>query len=298
VRVIYKKLKIKDCGLINWFLRQKTSNIDSRSLQIVEIQQAHKILFSLFTRYGDTIINITVIQEFVEHYPDKEYLILCPRQMYPYVKELLPKARCLSLNKRNLFDMIRVHRLLKKWNPEIGFNPWSNGLDSCYFLTYCKRFQCYKDYLRPEFINHYEVVRNYLLLPEKIWKVNQLNLKKDYKKILICPQSTDLNRSIPSVQLDALLSDLKDKYQNPEITIASMDRLYYRSKYSQFVFKKTAQSSWQFIDLVKKSGLIITADSGPLHISLAFKKDTQAYFYSTNPKRVVKSGSILDIVMN
>lgn len=284
--------------MINWFLRQKTSNIDSRSLQLVEIQQANKVLFSLFTRYGDTIINLMVIQEFIEQYPDKEYLILCPRQMEPYVNELLPKVHCLALNKRNLFDMIRVHRLLKEWNPEIGFNPWSNGLDSCYFLTYCKRFQCYKDFLRPEVINHYEVVRNYLLLPKQDWKIKQLNLKKNYQKVLICPQSTDANRSISSVQLDALLSELGDRYQNPKITIAAMDKLYFRNKCNQFLFKKTAQSSQQFIDLVKNSDFVISSDSGPLHISLAFKKDTQAYFYSTKPKLVVKSKSILDIVLN
>jgi len=282
--------------LINWFLRQKTSNIDSRLLQLVEVQQANKVLFSLFTRYGDTIINLMVIKEFIEQYPDKEYLILCPRQMKPYVNELLPKLHCLALNKRNLFDMMRAHRLLKKWNPEIGFNPWSNGLDSCYFLTYCKRFQCYKDFLRPEVINHYEVVRNYLLLPKQAWKIKQLNLKKNYKKILICPQSTDSNRSISSVQLDALLSELGDKYHNPEIMIAAMDKFYFKDGCSKFLFEKTAKSSRQFVNLVKESGLVIAADSGPLHIALALKKDTQAYFYSTNPRYVLKSRSILDII--
>jgi len=283
--------------LINWFLRQKTSNIDSRLLQLVEVQQANKVLFSLFTRYGDTIINLMVIKEFIEQYPDKEYLILCPRQMKPYVNELLPKLHCLALNKRNLFDMMRAHRLLKKWNPEIGFNPWSNGLDSCYFLTYCKRFQCYKDFLRPEVINHYEVIRNYFLLPKKAWKIKQLNLKKNYKKILICPQSTDSNRSISNIQLDGLINNINDKYRNPEIIIAAMDKLYFQDSCSQFLFKKTAQSSLQFINLVKDSGMIIAADSGPLHIALALKKDTQAHFYSTNPKYVVNCGSILDIVL-
>jgi len=283
--------------LINWFLRQKTSNIDSRLFQLVEIQQANKVLFSLFTRYGDTIITLMVIQEFIEQYPDKEYLILCPRQMEPYVNEILPGVHCLALNKRNLFDMIRAHRLLKKWNPKIGFNPWSSGLDSCYFLTYCKRFQCYKDFLRPEVINHYEVVRNYLLLPKQAWKIKQLNLKKNYKKILICPQSTDSNRSISSVQLDALLSELGDKYHNPEIMIAAMDKFYFKDGCSKFLFEKTAKSSRQFVNLVKESGLVIAVDSGPLHIALALKKDTQAHFYSTNPRYVVNFGSILDIVL-
>lgn len=279
-------------------MRHKTSGIDSRPLELVDIQQADKVLFSLFTRYGDTIIDLVVIQEFIAQYTDKEYLVLCPRQMVPYVNELLPGVCCVALNKRNLIDMIKTDRLLKRWKPDIGFNPWSNGLDSCYFLTYCKRFQCYKDFFKPKIINHYEVVRKYLLLPEQAWNINQLSLKKNYKKILICPQSTDPNRSISSAQLDELLFDLNNKYHNPEVTIASIDKLYFKNECNQFLFKKTAQSSRQFVELVKKSGLIIASDSGPLHISLAFKKDTQAYFYTTDPRIVVKCESILDVILD
>jgi len=41
-------------------------------LELEDIQQASKVLFSLFTRYGDTIIDLAVIKEFIEHYPDKK----------------------------------------------------------------------------------------------------------------------------------------------------------------------------------------------------------------------------------
>ena len=122
--------------MINTFLNFKTKNIVSQSFDLEEIQSANKVLFSLFTRYGDTIIDLVAIEEFIELYPNKEYLVLCPRQMKPYVNELLPDIDCISLNKRNLFDMLKVNHVLKKWCPDVGFNPWSNGLDSCYFLTY------------------------------------------------------------------------------------------------------------------------------------------------------------------
>jgi len=281
--------------MINSFLRFKTQNADSRALKLKDIQQASKVLFSLFTRYGDTIIDLVIIKEFIEYYPNKEYLILCPRQMQPYVNELLPNIECITLNKRNLFDMLKINRKLKKWQPDIGFNPWSNGLDSCYFLTYCKKFHCYKDFDRPDVVNHYQVVRRYLQLPEKEWKIDELILKQDYQKILVCPQSTDLNRAISSAQLDELISDLNNKYQNAKITIASMDKSHFRDKCNYFLFKKSAQSSKQFIDLVKGSDFVISSDSGPLHIALALSKDVLAFFCTTSPEIVVKSDSCLKV---
>jgi len=281
--------------MINSFLRFKTKYVDSQSSKLKDIQKANKVLFSLFTRYGDTIIDLVVIKEFIEYYPDKEYLILCPRQMQPYVNELLPNIECIALNKRNLFDMFKINQKLKKWQPDVGFNPWSNGLDSCYFLTYCRNFLCYKDFDRPDVINHYQVVRRYLQLPEKEWKIDELVLKQDYQKILVCPQSTDLSRAISSVKLDELIFDLNDKYQNPEITIASMDKSHFRNKCNHFLFRKSAISSQQFIDLVKQSDFVVSSDSGPLHIALVLNKDVLAFFCTTNPEIVVKSGSYLKV---
>jgi len=275
--------------MINSFLRFKTQNVDSKELKLEDIQQASKVLFSLFTRYGDTIIDLVVLKEFIEHYPDKEYLILCPRQMKPYVNELLSNIECIALNKRNLFDMLKINRKLKKWQPDIGFNPWSNGLDSCYFLTYCKNFLCYKDYDRPDVVNHYQVVRRYFQLPEQEWKIKKLNLKDNYQRILICPQSTDRNRGISKDEIDALITDFNTKYHNPDITIASMDATHFRSNCQQFLFSKSSQSSAQFINLIKSSNLVVCSDSGPLHISSALDKDIIAVFYVTNPEVVLNT---------
>ncbi len=284
--------------MINIFLRFKTKYVNVEPLSIKEIQKSSKVLFSLFTRYGDTIIDLVIIKEFIEFYPNKEYLILCPRQMKPYVNELLPDIESIAINKRNIFDMLKTSSVLKKWQPDIGFNPWSNGLDSCYFLTYCKKFLCYKDFKRPYIINHYQVVRRYFQLPEKEWKIEKLILKKSYQKILICPQSTDPYRSISNVKLDKLISDINSKYQHVEITIASMDDSHFRDEYSNFRFRKSAKLSQQFIDLVKISDYVMSSDSGPLHIALALNKDVSAFFNDTSAEIVVKSGSHLKVHNN
>jgi ADP-heptose:LPS heptosyltransferase len=153
----------------------------------------------------------------------------------------------------------------------------------------------YKDFDKPNIINHYQVVRRYLKLPEKDWVIKELVLKESYQKILICPQSTDTNRNLPDDQLDKLILDFQKMYQQPEITIASMDKSDFRDGCNKFILEKTAHSSEQFIDLIKKSGLVVCPDSGPLHIALALKKDLLAFLRITVPDIIINSGSCLII---
>ena len=281
--------------MINYYLKYKTRKISSIPPSTDDIKESGKILFSIFTRYGDTIIDLMIIKEFVKKYPNKEYLIICPKQMEPYVNEFLPSIKCKAFNKRNLFEMVKVIKLLKSERFDIGFNPWSNGLDSCYFISFCKNFLFYKDFDRPSNINHYEVVRRYLKLPEKIWKINDLTLKESYNKILICPASTDIQRNISSAQLDRIILNLNKMYNHPQITIASMNQSDYRVGCQKFVFEKSLHSSNRFLEIMKQTSLIICSDSGPLHIALALKKDLIAVFSSTEPKVVINSGSTLII---
>ena len=281
--------------MINWFFQYKANKMINHEINISDIQNSKKILFCLFTRFGDTIIDLVIIKEFIEEYPDKDYLILCPKQMRPYVNEIIPNVRCMAINKRNLFELLKIDLVLKKWRPDIGFNPWSNGLDSCFFISYCKKFLFYKDFLKPQTINHYQVVRRYLNLKEKEWKIVNLVSKGNYKNILICPQSTDNERSILSDQLDKIISEVESDFDSPDITIASMSVDYLRDNVNSFVFKKNAISSQNFIKLVKGSDLIICADSAPLHIANALKKHVFAVFNSTKPEVVLNSGDKLTI---
>ena len=282
--------------MINFFLKFKTRKHKNSPPDIDDINNANKILWAIFTRYGDTIIDLVVIKEFIERYPDKEYLILCPRQMKPYVSELLPNIECFALNKRNLLDMIKANKLLKKKRPDIGFNPWSSGLDSCFFLTYCKKYLCYKNFKRPKIINHYQVVRRYLQLPEHDWGISELTLKGNYQKILICPQSTDSDRSISSDQLDKFILNFRQKNNNAEITIASMSKRHFRKGCNQLLFEKTAQSSQQLINLMKRSDFIVCSDSGPLHIASALNKSLMAVFKVIKPDIVLNAGSTVSII--
>ncbi len=281
--------------MVNSFFKFKVKSAKPSLPSYLDIERSKKILFSIFTRYGDTIISIVVIKEFIKKFPNKKYLILCSRQMEPYVKELLPRLECVSLDKRNLLDVIKLNSTLKKRKIDIGFNPWSFGYESSYFLTYCQNFFFYKDYKKSKQVNHYEVVRQYLYLEPKKWLISDLVTGSNYKKILICPHSTDSSRSIPNIKIDNVVSNLLQKYPNSEITIASMDRADFRLTHNQFYFNKTAESSQNFIDLVKQSDLMVCADSGPLHIANALNKPLIAFFNTTKPEIVINSGDALNI---
>ena len=281
--------------MINWFYQFKTKKLIDNNINFEDISKSKKILFCLFSRYGDTIINLVVIKEFIEEHPNKDYLILCPKQMQPYVHEIVPNIRSIGINKRNFFEIFKINIFLKKWVPDIGFNPWSNGFESCYLLSYCKKYKFYKNFFKPKVINHYQVVRKYLNLKEKKWDIEELSLKKCYKKILICPQSTDIDRSISNQQLDAITYKAKFDFKALTITIASLSSEYFRSDYISFGLKKNAKTSKTFIQLLKNSDLIICADSAPLHLANALNKDVIAVFNFTKPEIVINSGDKLSI---
>lgn len=277
--------------MINYYLKIKSKDLKSEPPTKEDIRKSQKILFSIFTRYGDTIIDLVVIKEFINKYPNKEYLIICPKQMEPYVHEILPNIECYAFNKRNLIEFNSVVKLLKNKAFDIGFNPWSNGSDSCFYLSFCKKFLLYKDFEKPKKINHYQVVRQYLKLPDKEWKLSNFKLKKNYSKILICPHSTDINRNIPSEKINTVVYNIKKNFNRPQITIASMDSSCLRMDCENFILKKSANSSNKFLSIMKQSSLVICSDSGPLHIALALRKDVVAFMSSTKPQNVFNTES-------
>ena len=128
--------------------------------------------------------------------------------------------------------------------------------------------------------------------------MNKLTLKDNYKKILICPQSTDTKRNFSIDKLDKLLTNLQKIYKEPEITIASIDKSYFRDNCNKFLFEKKDYSSIKFIELMKNSDLVVCPDSGPLHIALALKKDLMVFMTVTIPEIVINTGSSLIKITN
>ena len=118
------------------------------------------------------------------------------------------------------------------------------------------------------------------------------------KRVLICPESTDSERSISIGQINKIIKEIKYNFGNPLFTIASVTPKYRHSNCNNFFFKKTNKSSRNFIKLVKDSDLVICCDSAPLHIAQVFKKNILAVFTATNPEIVLNSGSKINLYNN
>ena len=55
--------------MINYYFKNKMKKIISIPPKINDIRTSKKILFSIFSRYGDTVISLVVVREFIEKYP-------------------------------------------------------------------------------------------------------------------------------------------------------------------------------------------------------------------------------------
>jgi hypothetical protein len=86
--------------------RLKKYQYKSQIVSSEEIIRAKTVMFALFSRYGDGIISLVIIKEFIAKYPNKNYIITISRQQLPYAKELIKNnnVNIISINKRNPYS--------------------------------------------------------------------------------------------------------------------------------------------------------------------------------------------------
>jgi ADP-heptose:LPS heptosyltransferase len=279
--------------LINQLYELGVKRAPSAPPDLASLETADKVFFSIFSRYGDTLISIKIIREFIERYPDVNYMVFTPPQMVPYFRELLPMTRIISLKKRNPISVSIGLLALGNKRFNIGYNPWSQGHESCYFITRCRHFSCFDTHPLPpiEQSNLYEMIRQYMSLPGKEWQVKPFTLANRYRKILLCPQTTTQKKDLDTDLLNYTGALLKERYPNATMTIAAMDASFFIDGYDSYQFKKNASSSQRFIDLMMASDLVICADSAPMHLATILDKDNIAFFFSTRPEVVMNSGA-------
>jgi ADP-heptose:LPS heptosyltransferase len=264
-------------------MREKAGEIG-----LQEISQARKVLFALFSRYGDVIISLSVIEEFMERYPDKRYFVITSPQMHPYAAKLLgDRAHITSFNKRrNFIKFFQAIRLLKKENIDLGFNPWSGGDDSRFIITYAQKFNFYGDFWGIS--NLYDRIRNYLQLPQE----DRLEPAWDWdniRRVVICPRSTALNKSLVNHDLHTVVQWVRQKLPDAGITIALQEQeaKALRGVGKTFVFRKSRSASAQFLGLLENTDLVISVDAGPLHLADKLGIRTLGIFGPTCPQGVL-----------
>ncbi len=276
--------------MINFLLRRRLEKFGKKEGGITtrDLETARKVLFALFCRYGDAIISLSVITDFMKKYPDKKYFLVTSHQMYPYARRLLDdRVTIMSFNKRrNPIKLLKIISLLKREKIDLGFNPWGSGEDSQFIITYAGKFSFYTGF--HGISNLYDRVREYLGVEKEERRLLDWNLDH-IRRIVICPFSTAVAKSLVNGDLEKLRQQVGQKFPEAEITLAvpppEAQELKGREKI--FVFRKTRSASAAFLDLLEKADLVISVDAGPLHLADKLGLRTIGIFGPTTPQGVL-----------
>lgn len=258
--------------MLRMLMKNRLKSLGSASREITreEMEKSSKILFAVFSRYGDAIVSFKIINEFISQYPDKVFFILTSPQLSPYAKEIIIGNVNLSyVNKRrNPLKLLKVIRELKRERIDLGFNPLTWGMDSEFFITFTKRFYFFKEFSRhPVHYNLYDRVREYFLMPKKETNLRPTSLD-NVRNIIIAPSSTDIRKSLDRKDLASLIRQLRNRFSNPNITVALPAEDWGKVEDVQkIMLGKAIKKSEEFLKLVKSADLFIGVDAGPLHLA-------------------------------
>lgn len=276
--------------------RLRNSLEKNRRVTPDDLQKASTILFSVFGRYGDSIIAFKGISEFTRLYPGKKYLIVTSHQLLPYAKSLIKDcgAGFYSVNKRrDPIRLLRIIHILKKANADFGLNPWSQGDDSRFFITYARNFSFFDSFFtHPKEYNLYKTAREYLLLDQAPRVVNSAE-PAVVKTIVVSPFSTDVTKSMGSDDLASLLRFIDRRFPGAAVTVAlqKSEGSGVPGSLRKFFFRKGLKCSEDFLLLLKSANLFIGVDAGPLHLADALGIKAIGVFGPTAPETVLDEGS-------
>lgn len=265
-----------------------------------DIKNSSTILFSVFSRYGDSIIAFRAINEFMALNAGKSFILVTSPQMVPYARRIIKgKMELYAANKRkNPIKFLAIANMLHRRNIDIGLNPWSHGDDSKFFITFAKKFSVFGTFLtHSKEHNLYERVREYLLLEPAEDVVAKPDLCAA-SNILLSPFSTDVTKSLTSSDVGALISQIRQRFPGAKITVAveEKERGSFRADTDVFVFGKSLKRSEAFLRLLESSDLFIGVDAGPLHLADALGISAIGIFGPTAPETILdRTSAILPV---
>ncbi len=260
-----------------------------------DIKNSSTILFSVFSRYGDSVIAFKAINEFMARYAEKSFILVTSPQMVPYARRIIKgKMELYEANRRkNPFKFLAIANMLRRRNIDIGLNPWSHGDDSKYFITFAKKFSVFGAFLaHPKEYNLYERVREYLLLEAAAFHAAKPDLCS-VSNILLSPFSTDATKSLSSDDVEALIGQIRQRFPGAKITIALQDKARgsFAAGTEVFIFGKSLKRSEAFLRLLECSDLFIGVDAGPLHLADALGVSAIGIFGPTAPETILERTS-------
>src|SRR5208337_1371316 len=180
------------------------------------------ILFSVFGRYGDSIMAFKAIREFMTLHPGKHYVLVTSPQMVPYAEKISGNLELHSVNKRkNPLRLLMLMLMLGRRKIDLGLNPWSHGDDSKFFVTFARKFSTFGTFFHTtKEYNLYMRVREYLLLDMPAASARVPAIPDNISSILISPFSTDITKNLGAGEVEALINQIMLRFPKAKITIA------------------------------------------------------------------------------
>ncbi len=269
----------------------------SPSVTPEDIIRAEKILFSVFSRYGDAVLSFKVISEFIDSHPGKKFFIVTSNQLHPYAERIFRgRAEIFGLNKKkNPVRLLKVKKRLKAEDIDMGFNPFSLGEDSEYFIGLTRNsypFRGVKEYTVTT--NLYKIVRDYLQMKS----AGEGGLHKKLKlgevtRVLIAPSSSNVLKSMAPELVEKLVREVRKSFGDPDITVALLegDTMALPEGVLRFTFGKSAKKSKEFLSLLDTTELFIGVDAGPLHLADLLGIPSVGVFSMTSPETILDYGN-------
>lgn len=247
-------------------------------------------LIAIFTRYGDGIIAFKITKEFAMQNPNKDFLVVTTHALLPYAQEFFGK-NAIAVNKRNPFDLLRIIYTINKFNPDIGFNPWSFGDESKFFISLARNFVFFNEFKEwSKTDNLYNRAREYFNLPILSKHYEALTLPSNVKTIIFAPFSTDVTKTLNTKVIQKVLSKLVGIYPDAQIIICGLAKEITQIKWPhKFIFTRAAKTSYNFLTLLKGADLFVGVDAGPLHVAQAQGIFSIAIFGPTAPQTILDS---------
>ena len=261
---------------------------------------ARKILIAIFNCYGDSFIGARIANEFIEkwHGDGRQFLIVTPPHLAPHIRMICKGAEVMALRSKNPWHWIRLaYRVFVSHSGfDVAFNPNSFAKVSCRLITWAKWSRQWKEWSNwyrqnrgvdeVPIPNYYDKVRAYFGLPQRGEFDATDRALGTPDRILVCPDSGEERRSLTVDQISLLTDKLRATWPRAEISVATSDRSRAGS-FKAVLLDKTKEASQRYLDALIETQLVVTVDSGTLHLADALGKPLLCLFSSSMPATVL-----------
>jgi lipopolysaccharide heptosyltransferase II len=271
-----------------------------QAIPILRMLKAHERGSSIYWWVSSELAGV------LQHDPDLTGLFLFQRQRWSAPWHWHEAVRSITQIRAQRFDLVvdlqgLARSALFAWLAgaarTLGVEDWREGAPAFYDVAVPRPRQ------RPHAVDWYLAVLGPLGVPVR-WDFEWLPVHADAaqriaekwrpgdsKWIVLSPGASWLNKRWPAESYAQLARELARSYRDFRFVIlgtradAGVGRAIVEGGGSQFVDLTGQTSIPEMIEWIRLSQLLVTNDSGPMHVAAALKKPVAALFGPTDPRR-------------